>query len=570
VWFEVSAHTNRLHYHLAPDGSRPLGLNVPMESLLLPEEGTLQQLAAAWASAWQQQLAEQHKEQQQQVELRVDRQPCPARQQAGAGNSQEQQAEQVTGVRSSPFFAGSPQRQQPDVLPLPALSLAAHQAELMQEAVTPRLLVAETQGGTPATASQPKSALAVLPGLLPLSCLVGTQQQQQQQQQQREPASTAEAHGSSQQPVLGCAGTQATASAAAAVSSPPALLQSVRRMLQPGGVHPRTASQQALQEQQGQHVHGSQPQQACAAGAPRLPTPAGLSLCVDSPRGAAAHDAGLGTPLDDVVIVIPASEDEDVVQCTPQQPQQQQPSQSQPQQPSQPSQPPQQPSRQLSQPPQQHEIAGLARAPPSCHAAPGFLTPAGLACLTLPLSPVALLELLRQVRHSTFAGTGRQRLGCLCAADAVLCAVCCVPQGAAFAADWAELRSVTRNRLVGRVLPPDLASAVEAATAAAAGAGAFGVGTTRYLRDVQEGDPNLPPGSRLVTVSAACNAFVASAARAWTAAAHQARIRVSMASRALPSSLSAHRCLCTTPTGASRSSPTGRPSQVCMTGTPSH
>jgi hypothetical protein len=76
-----------------------------------------------------------------------------------------------------------------------------------------------------------------------------------------------------------------------------------------------------------------------------------------------------------------------------------------------------------------------------------------------------------------------------------------IMQGAAFAADWSELRSVTRNRLVGRVLPPDLASAVEAANAAAASAGAFGVGTIRYLQDIQEGDPNLPVGARLVNVS---------------------------------------------------------------------
>lgn len=79
--------------------------------------------------------------------------------------------------------------------------------------------------------------------------------------------------------------------------------------------------------------------------------------------------------------------------------------------------------------------------------------------------------------------------------------IICRLQGAAFAADWSELRSVTRNRLVGRVLPPDLASAVEAATAAAASAGAFGISTTRYLQDIQEGDPNLPAGARLVNVS---------------------------------------------------------------------
>lgn len=52
------------------------------------------------------------------------------------------------------------------------------------------------------------------------------------------------------------------------------------------------------------------------------------------------------------------------------------------------------------------------------------------------------------------------------------------------------------------MLPPDLASAVEAAQAAAASAGAFGISTTRYLQDIQEGDPNLPAGARLVNVSA--------------------------------------------------------------------
>jgi hypothetical protein len=35
---------------------------------------------------------------------------------------------------------------------------------------------------------------------------------------------------------------------------------------------------------------------------------------------------------------------------------------------------------------------------PDCRSAPGFMAPSGLACLTLPLSPLALLELLRQVR----------------------------------------------------------------------------------------------------------------------------------------------------------------------------
>lgn len=33
-WFEVSAHSSRIHVHAAADGSQPLGLNVPLEALL--------------------------------------------------------------------------------------------------------------------------------------------------------------------------------------------------------------------------------------------------------------------------------------------------------------------------------------------------------------------------------------------------------------------------------------------------------------------------------------------------------------------------------------------------------
>lgn len=32
VWFEVGPHTGRLHFHGAADGSRPLGLNAPLEA----------------------------------------------------------------------------------------------------------------------------------------------------------------------------------------------------------------------------------------------------------------------------------------------------------------------------------------------------------------------------------------------------------------------------------------------------------------------------------------------------------------------------------------------------------
>lgn len=33
VWFETSQHTGRVHLHLQPDGSDPLGLSFPMDRL---------------------------------------------------------------------------------------------------------------------------------------------------------------------------------------------------------------------------------------------------------------------------------------------------------------------------------------------------------------------------------------------------------------------------------------------------------------------------------------------------------------------------------------------------------
>jgi hypothetical protein len=51
-----------------------------------------------------------------------------------------------------------------------------------------------------------------------------------------------------------------------------------------------------------------------------------------------------------------------------------------------------------------------------------------------------------------------------------------------------------------------MSAAVEAVSAAAAASGAFGVGVVRYTRDIQEGDPCLPPGAKLVQVGRRCMA----------------------------------------------------------------
>eukprot|EP00775_Hariotina_reticulata_P011000 gene11000-11154_t len=52
-----------------------------------------------------------------------------------------------------------------------------------------------------------------------------------------------------------------------------------------------------------------------------------------------------------------------------------------------------------------------------------------------------------------------------------------------------------------RVVSSDLAAAVDEVTAAAGACGAFGVTRVRYLRDITEDDPALPPGTKLVTVT---------------------------------------------------------------------
>ena len=44
VWFEVSAHTGRVHFHGAPDGSAPEGLSLPMELLQVRSIRPAQQL----------------------------------------------------------------------------------------------------------------------------------------------------------------------------------------------------------------------------------------------------------------------------------------------------------------------------------------------------------------------------------------------------------------------------------------------------------------------------------------------------------------------------------------------
>lgn len=38
VWFEVSRHTNRVHFHGSEEGGALLGLSLPLDLLTVPEE----------------------------------------------------------------------------------------------------------------------------------------------------------------------------------------------------------------------------------------------------------------------------------------------------------------------------------------------------------------------------------------------------------------------------------------------------------------------------------------------------------------------------------------------------
>ena len=59
---------------------------------------------------------------------------------------------------------------------------------------------------------------------------------------------------------------------------------------------------------------------------------------------------------------------------------------------------------------------------------------------------------------------------------------------AAFAADWQELRSITRNRLQGRVVTPVLQGAVEEVNAAAVSSGRYPIqGTGARVRSEGRG-----------------------------------------------------------------------------------
>jgi hypothetical protein len=211
------------------------------------------------------------------------------------------------------------------------------------------------------------------------------------------------------------------------VQSSPGLMQRMGRLLS------QSASQQQQQQEEQQRLMHAEPdsqdpvlmseqpeqqQQPCSPrqgsqqqddGDAELGSPAGVVLNLEGsaerrPAGAVSNE----------VIVIPASQDTVDEQDSQQQQEQQQeqqavqhvdllsqsplgkaPQQEQSAEAAEHGQQP--PAQQLQEQRQQLVPATGASGLPDCRSAPGFLSPSGLACLTLPLSPLALLELLRQV-----------------------------------------------------------------------------------------------------------------------------------------------------------------------------
>ena len=114
VWFEVSGNTGRVHLHRAPDGSAPLRLNLPLETLLAGDSPALEELLAAVdqgaeaappAQQQQQQHTEPDGQQQQQQQLAAQQQQDIQRRLAGGGAeqppppTQHQQAQKLQTAR---------------------------------------------------------------------------------------------------------------------------------------------------------------------------------------------------------------------------------------------------------------------------------------------------------------------------------------------------------------------------------------------------------------------------------------------------------------------------------------
>jgi hypothetical protein len=439
VWFEVSGHTNRLHYHLAPDGSKPLGLNLPLEWLSLPEEqGNLQQLVHAWEAAWQQQ--QQQKEQQQpqlslpssQIYTLAQEQQQQQHHEAGGtvqangimhGCSQPaqcpqqqlpEQVQQASGGAHHQHCLMSPVLQQTPCTEVPSASQQQQQQQQQSQPQASQPLASALHTGS--ARGEARSALACLnlPFLSPASAAAATTAPR------NAAGDVAGQHlcgrgSSSQQPVVLSQQQDMPGGAGGAVCTSPALIARLRRHLDQQSEQlqlqqPPEQQRQQPQEQQQQQQQQQQPkqqQQHCEVMV--IPD----SEDEDGAEPAAAAAAEQEEP--QLQLLLCSQEQQLQPDEQPEQQQQQVVASSQ-----------QLPTAAVSEattadapPAAAAGVAAAAAALPDCRLAAGFLGPCGLACVALPLSRGQLLELLRA--------------------------------GAAFAADWGELRSVTRNRLAGKV-----------------------------------------------------------------------------------------------------------------------
>jgi hypothetical protein len=438
VWFEVSPFTSRLHFHLAADGGCPLGLSLPLELLTLQREGCspmVEEIIRKWpqpaaAGPQQQQAAGEERQRQQQDQQQQEERRAAAHKELG----QQQQQQQEPEPGGAAAAAGGEEAQVPR--PQPQLSQPAAAATPLADALAAALSSGaggSSNGRRPSRGSARSALCSLLSPPLPLGPRAAPSQQPEQQQGQPEQPDEQGEHDQGQ-PV----GPASSRQEGTCAEGQP---QQEGDALEPPGAGGGSAVKRRRVSRAGS-----------AAGTPGFvaATPLG-----DGAAGAAVGMAAAEAATPGVVAATPLGAD---AAAPPS-------SCSKRQRPAAAAGPPSVAAAAAAADPAA-AAAFAAELPPDpprgppCRGVAGFMGPIGVVAPAAPLARGQLEELVAEAR--------------------------------AFAGDWGELRPVTRNRLHGRVLPSSLQDAVEAISAAAASAGALGVGTDRYLLPMEA--RSLPDG----------------------------------------------------------------------------
>jgi hypothetical protein len=428
VWFEVSPFTSRLHFHLAPDGSRPLGLSLPLDVLAMgggEEDPLVAEILRQWPEQGEQPPGELQRSNDEEA---AGQQGAEEGRPSGGGGEAADEAR--SGGGQQPAAVGTPQAR-PAPAAQEAAASGADEPPRSEGRLAAALAIAFGSGGQARGRGSARSALC---GLL-------------------SPPARGVARAS---PTAGGPGVSTACEAGGRPGSEGGGQGRPRSISSTPGF---VAATPLTEAEASPAVEGSSDAGAVSAAPPGADGTPGVVAATPVAGPVGADAGGVGSqPL--------AVEQREAVTAaltnqplhSEQQPQQQQPQERQPQQ--------QQQLQEQPQPqPQEQEQQQLPPPPrgPACRSARGFLGPLGVVAPALPLPRTHLLDLLSEAR--------------------------------AFARDWGELRPVTRNRLHCRVVSSCLGDAVEAAAVAAAGGGALGVGTERYL-PAMDARP-LPPGVAL-------------------------------------------------------------------------